>query len=57
MMVWRRHLTTTTHQMAAVPNMFTYGTRARLGSSGCERCDETSEQDERYEFTHGSVLN
>jgi hypothetical protein len=56
MMSRRWHLTTTTHQMTAIPDVLADDSWTRLGSDRCERCDERREQDEQYEFAHGSIL-
>jgi hypothetical protein len=56
MMSRRGHLTATTHQMTAIPDVLADDAWTRLGSDRCERCDERREQDEQYEFAHGSIL-
>jgi hypothetical protein len=52
MMARRRHRPAAAHQMAAIPDY----TGMRLGTDGRECSGECRKQDERYEFTHGSIL-
>jgi hypothetical protein len=52
----RRHLVAAAHEMASIPDAFAHDTWMRLGSNRRERCGECSEQDEQYEFAHGSIL-
>jgi hypothetical protein len=56
MMTRQRLLPAATHQMAAIPDAFARHTGMRLGTDGRECCGECRKQDERYEFTHGSIL-
>jgi hypothetical protein len=52
----RRHLVAAAHEMASIPDAFAHDTWMRLGTNRRERCGECSEQDEQYEFAHGSIL-
>jgi hypothetical protein len=56
MMARRRHRPAAAHQMAAIPDAFAHYTGMRLGTDGRECSGECRKQDERYEFTHGSIL-
>jgi hypothetical protein len=52
----RRHVVATTHKMAAVPDAFANYTGSRLGVDRRECRNERREQNERYKFAHGSIL-
>lgn len=55
-MMRRRHLTATAHEVASVPLPFADHARMRFGGNGCECHGAGREQNERYEFAHGSIL-
>jgi hypothetical protein len=55
-MMRRRHLTATTHQVASVPLPLADHARVRFSGNGCECRGAGREQNERYEFAHGSIL-
>lgn len=55
-MMRRRHLTATAHQVASIPLALADHARMRLGGNGCECCGADRQQNERYEFAHGSIL-